>query len=119
MFPKVVTRSLEAKTDMIVNAVQTASSLVSFQVVLRSLWSQPVCRISLGFGFQDLQLNKNAASVIQALQACLTRAVHGYSFVMASLGLCALHAILGPLFHCNFEDVHTGRGSREQRAGGF
>lgn len=44
----------------------------------------------------------------------MTRAVHGYSFVMASLGLCALHVISGSLFHCNFEDAHTGRGSRDR-----
>lgn len=40
------------KSDMIVNPLQIASSPFSFQVVLRSLWTQPVHRITLVLGFR-------------------------------------------------------------------
>lgn len=96
---------------MIINAVQTASSLVSFQVVLRSI---PSPQNTLGLGLQELQLNRNAASVIQSLPACYTRAAHGYYFIMPSLGPCVLHAISGSVFHCNLR-MFTQAGEAENR----
>lgn len=97
---------------MIINAVQAASSLVSFQMVLRSITSP---QNTLGLGLQDLQLNRNAVSVIQSLQA---RAALGYYFVTLSQAPCALHALSGSVFHCNLR-MFTQAGEAEQRAGGF
>lgn len=99
------------RTDMIVKVVWTASSLVSFQVVLRSITSPEK---TLGLGLQDIQLNRNAAGIIQSLQACYTETAHDYYFVVLWQGPCVLHAISGSVFYCNLRML-TQAGETENR----